>query len=415
MFIRIGTTLAAGLMLAAFAFAEDSSRVTIPDSPVAGYIYGTVETKSGATHTGILRWDDEEAFWDDLFHSTKVERPYEEYEEEPEAEEDATWWQRMAHTIGGDLGIHRQSRVVAIRFGDLRSIRVTGADDAVLTLRDGTEIEVEGYSNDVGADVTVIDAKPGRVAVQWRTIDTITFAATPPDVDPATFRLRGTVSTGVGDFAGFIQWDNEECLSTDRLDGDVDGDRVSLEMGEIRSIERRDRRSSRVVLKDGTEMVLSGTNDVNDDIRGIHVEDARFGRVEVDWDEFERLVFDDPGSSGPSYAEFAPPVHLAGKVTMRNGDWRSGDLVFDLDEEWSWEMLDGISNHVDYTIPFALVASIEPADRAGCVVRLRNGLELELEDSHDVDRDNSGVLVIPRGKGEPAYVKWADIAGIEFD
>ncbi len=46
-----------------------------------------------------------------------------------------------------------QSRVVAIRFGDLNRVRVTGADDAVLTLRDGTEIEVEGYANDVGATV----------------------------------------------------------------------------------------------------------------------------------------------------------------------------------------------------------------------------------------------------------------------
>jgi len=413
---RIGTLLAAGLALAAFAVAADTAGTPSTDSPVVGYIYGTVATRAGGTHTGVLRWDDEEAFWDDLFHSTKVARPYEAYEAEREADEDASWWERMAQTISGDLGLHRQLRVVAVRFGDLKAIRVTGANDAVLTLRDGTELEVEGYSNDVGTAVTVIDAKPGRVEVPWKKIETITFSATPPDADPGSFRLRGTVTTDVGEFAGSIQWDNQECLSTDRLDGDnEDDERVSLEMGEIRSIERRDRRSSRVVLKDGTEMVLSGTNAVVDDIRGIHVEDPRFGRVEVAWDEFERLVFDDPGASGPSYADFAPPAHLAGTVTMKSGDWRSGDLVFDLDEEWSWEMLDGLSDRVDYTIPFAMVASIEPADRAGCLVRLRSGLELELEDSHDVDRDNSGILVLPRGKGEPAHVKWADIAKIEFN
>jgi hypothetical protein len=416
MFKRIGTMFAASLVLAAsFVGAADDGPASAAGAPVAGYIYGTVETKTGATHTGILRWDDEEAFWDDLFQSSKVARPYEEYEQDREADEDTSWWERMAQTIGGDLGLHRQSRVVTIRFGDLERIRVTGGNDAVLTLRDGTELEVEGYSNDVGTTVTVIDAKPGRVEVPWKKIDTISFTATPLDVDPGSFRLRGTVTTSVGEFAGFIQWDNQECLSTDRLDGDVDDDRVSLEMGEIRSIERRDRRSSRVVLKDGTEMVLSGTNDVNDDIRGIHVEDPRFGRVEVAWDEFERLVFDDPGASGRSYADFPQPVHLTGKVTMKNGDWRGGNLVFDLDEEWSWEMLDGSANHVDYTIPFAMVASIEPAGRDGCHVRLRNGLDLELEDSHDVGRDNSGVLVIPRGDGEPAHVEWAEIAKIDFD
>lgn len=412
---KTGTILAASLVLAAFVGASDGTASSTAAASVEGYLYGTVETKTGATHTGILRWDDEEAFWDDLFHSAKVERPYEEYEQAPQADEDASWWERMAHTIGGNLGVHKQSRVVAIRFGDLKQVRVTGANDAVLTLRDGTEIEVEGYANDVGAAVTVIDAKPGRVEVPWKTIDTITFAATPPDADPGSFRLRGTVSTSAGNFVGFIQWDNEESLSTDRLDGDAGDDRVSLEMGEISTIERRDRRSSKVILKDGTEMVLSGTNDVDDDIRGIHIEDARFGRVEVGWDEFERVVFDDPGTSGASYADYSPPARLAGTVTLSNGDWRTGDLVFDLDEEWSWEMLDGSSNEIDYTIPFALVASIEPAGRDGSLVRLTNGLSLELEDSHDVGRDNSGVVVIPRGDGEPGHVEWADIRKIELN
>jgi len=412
---KTGIIFAASLVLAAFVGADDGTTESVAGSSVEGYIYGTVETKVGKTHTGVLRWDDEEAFWDDIFHSSKAELPYEEYAEEPEVDEEATWWERMAVTIGGDIGIHRQSRVVAVRFGDLQQVRVTGRNDAVLTFRDGTELVVGGYANDVSATVTVFDAKPGRIEVLWKKIDTITFAATPTDADPGSFRLRGTVSTSEGDFVGSIQWDNEECLSTDKLDGDTDDDRVSLEMGEIRSIERINRRSSLVILKDGTELVLSGTNDVDDDIRGIHVEDARFGRVEVAWDEFEGVVFDDPGASGASYADFGVPSHLAGTVTLRNGDWRTGDLVFDLDEEWSWEMLDGSSNEIDYTVPFALVASIEPAGRSGCLVRLRNGSEIELEDSHDVDEDNSGVVVIPSGSGEPAYVPWREIAKIEFD
>ena len=414
---KTGIIFAASLVLVAFVGANDATTSSVVGSSVEGYIYGTVETKAGKTYTGVLRWDDEEAFWDDIFHSSKTELPYEEYAQEPEADEEATWWERMARTIGGDLGIHRQSRVVAIRFGDLQQVRVTGGNDAVLTLRDGTELSVSGYANDVSATVTIIDAKPGRIEVPWKKIDTIAFAATPSDADPGSFRLHGTVSTSEGDFVGYIQWDNEECLSTDKLDGDTEDEdkRVSLEMGEIRSIERRDLRSSLVVLKDGTEMILSGTNDVDDDIRGIHVEDARFGRVEVAWDEFKRVVFDDPGASGVSYTEYGSPSHLAGTVTLRSGDWRTGKLVFDLDEEWTWEMLDGSSNEIDYTVPFAMVASIEPAGRSGCVVRLRNGIELELEDSHDVSHDNSGVVVIPTGSGEPGYVPWREIVKIEFD
>jgi hypothetical protein len=412
---RVGIILVASIALAAFVGADDGATASDVGISVEGYIYGTVETKDGKTHTGVLRWDDEEAFWDDLFHSSKDNLPYEEYAEEPDADEEATWWERMANTISGDLNLHHVSRSVAVRFGDLKQIRVTGGDDAVLTLRDGTEIEVSGYANDVGATVVVFDAKPGQIEVPWKKIDTINFSATPPDADPGSFRLRGTVSTTEGEFVGSIQWDNEESLSTDRLDGDTDDDDVSLAMGDIRSIERRDRRSSRVVLKDGTEMVLSGTNDVNDDIRGIHVEDARFGRVEIDWDEFSGVVFDEPGTSGATYEDYAVPTQLAGTVTLENGDWRTGRLVFDLDEEWSWEMLDGSSNEIDYTVPFSMVASIEPAGGAGSLVRLRNGIELQLEDSHDVDRDNSGVLVIPNGSGKPGYVPWRDIAKIKFD
>ena len=414
---RIGTILAASFVLAAFVGANaGGSESKAVESPVEGYIYGTIETKAGKTHTGVLRWDDEEAFWDDLFHSSKTKLPFEDYAEDPEADDGASWWERMAVKITGDLDLHRESRVVAVRFGYLRQVRVTGANDAVLTLRDGSELEVEGYSNDVGTTITVFDAKPGRIEVPWKKIDTITFAATPVDADPGSFRLHGTVSTSEGEFVGYIQWDNEECLSTDRLDGDTDDDeRVRLEMGDIRSIERLDRRSSLVVLKDGAEMELSGTNDVDDDIRGIHVEDARFGRVEVAWDEFDRVVFDDPSGSGASYAAYSVPKHLSGTVALHGGDWRTGDLVFDLDEEWTWEMLDGSSNEIDYTVPFSLVASIETMGRSGCRVRLRNGLELDLEDSHDVGEDNSGVVVIPKSKGEPAHVKWPEIAKITFD
>ena len=109
-----------------------------------------------------------------------------------------------------------------------------------------------------------------------------------------------------------------------------------------------------------------------------------------------------PERAGASYGDYSVPTHLAGTVTLKSGDWRKGRLVFDLDEEWSWEMLDGSSNEIDYTVPFSLVASIEPSGGSGSLVRLRNGIELELEDSHDVDRDNSGLVVIPIGSGNPA-------------
>ena len=43
-----------------------------------GFLYGRVITDSGTEYVGFLRWGDEEAFWDDLFHSLKEDLPYQE-------------------------------------------------------------------------------------------------------------------------------------------------------------------------------------------------------------------------------------------------------------------------------------------------------------------------------------------------
>jgi hypothetical protein len=407
--------VAASLALAALPSTGVVVAADPPISPGAGFIYGTVETRRGAEHTGILRWDDEEAFWDDLFHSGKSELPYADYAEDPGDDDSSPWWDKVVRKIEREVGLSMDSRVVAVRFGDLAAIRPTGDDSAVLVFRDGSELEVEGYANDVDATLHVLDAKPGSVSVRWNEIESVTFAATPPAVDPRRHRLHGTVFTDVGSFVGFVQWDSEESLSTDLLDGDVDGARVSLEMGEIRRIERRDRRSALVVLKDGRELVLSGTNDVDDDIRGIHVEDARFGRVEVPWERFERVVFDEPRGSGAAYDAYDPPTRLAGAVTSLDGERRTGRIVFDLDELWSWEMLDGSADGLDYTIPFSMVASVEPRGRTRALVTLRNGRQLELDDSHDVSDDNSGVVVIPAEGDGPVHLPWREIARIDLD
>ena len=55
------------------------SGATLAQSSAAsnqGWIYGTVETRSGNEYTGTLRWGTEEAFWDDLFNSSKEDLPY---------------------------------------------------------------------------------------------------------------------------------------------------------------------------------------------------------------------------------------------------------------------------------------------------------------------------------------------------
>ena len=193
------------------------------------------------------------------------------------------------------------SRVFKVHFGDIKQIRVRGSDSAIVVMKDDSEYRVGGGSDDLGGTIQVWDASLGEVEVDWDRIETIDFLPTPRDLDTSDGRLYGTVETRVGDFTGYIQWDQDECVTTDKLDGDTEEANLSISMGKIRSIERHSRSSSAVTLKDGRELILDDSNDVDSDNRGIFVDDSRYGRVLISWDAFRRVEFSDSGT-GPCTA-----------------------------------------------------------------------------------------------------------------
>lgn len=235
----------------------------------------------------------------------------------------------------------------------------------------------------------------------------------PGGADPGVTRLYGTVETREGQFQGYIQWDQDECMSTDVLDGDTEDGDVSIRMGSIASIERISSRRSLVTLKDGRELRLEGSNDVNEDNRGIMVEDSRYGRATVSWDAFDRVTFSDPPNSGRSYNDFPALGELAGTVTDMDGREYTGRIVFDLDEAEGWEMMNGEMDGITFDIPMARVRSVEPQRRGFSRIELDSGETLELEESHDVGDDNSGVLIFDDGR-DPTYIPWEEVERIDF-
>lgn len=376
-----------------------------------GFIYGRVTTRSGSTYEGRLRWDGEEAFWGDLFHGSKEDRPY--LDKVPEMKRR----QREPFKIFGiTVGVSWSDwggRQFVARFGDLREIRTRRGNDATVVMQNGSEYELDG-GGDIDEDITVWDASIGEVELDWDNIRTIEFLPTPATLEVPVERLYGVVQTTEGELRGYIQWDKQECLTSDRLDGETrDGD-LSIPMGNIRSIERRSRRSSLVTLEDGRELVLDGTNDVDDDNRGIYVEGPPYGRVLVTWDAFERVDFSEPPGSGPAYETFQGAKPLRGKVMTRDGKSHQGRLVYDVDESETWELLSGEQRDLTYEIPFSLIAAVEPRDDDSSRVFLKSGEELLLEDSADVDDGNAGIVVL-QAEGEPVYVPWDDVERVEFD
>lgn len=401
--ILCGVSVACFLLPAAFA-AQPPQRI---DN--RGYLYGTVETRSDNSYTGFIRWGREEAFWDDLFNAGKEELPYEDAR--PSGERD----RREVKVFGVRIsyGYDSTDRQFVARFGDLREVEPYRGGVRV-TLRNGETFELDDSSNDVGATLRVEDAALGEVKIDWDKIERVRFAQAPVDAKPKAWRLLGRLETRSTTFEGPIQWDLEECLSTDELDGETrDGD-LAIPMGSIRSIERNNSRGAWVELEDGRRLLLEGTNDVDSSTSGIFVEDARFGRVKVPWDEFVRVDFASDGSSGRGYDEYPDIRHLTGRVVERGGGTRAGRLVFDLDEEWSWEFLDGELGGVEYAIPFYQVKSIRPGRDSSRIV-LSSGQELELSDTQDVSEENDGIVVLGGGEEGQRYIAWRDVVSIELD
>ncbi len=380
-----------------------------------GFIYGKITTDSGSTYEGRLRWGKEEAFWGDHFDSVKEERPF--LDQAPERERRG---RDGIEIFGINLGVNwpgnSDDRSLIVRFGDVRKIEILGGDEAVLHMKNGSEVKIDGGSNDLGGKIHVWDREIGEIDVRWNRIEEIELLPTPTELEVAEHRLYGTVETRSGEFTGFIQWDKDECLSTDKLDGESEDSEMSIEMGKIHTIERHTRNSSKVVLRSGRELILDDTNDVDSGNRGIFVDDSRYGRVLVDWDVFERLVLKEPEGSGPRYADFAPARPLSGKVTGEDGMVHNGRIVYDLDEVETWEILSGERRDITYYIPFELVVAIIPESHDSSLVVLEGGEELELEDTADVGGgDHDGVLVLGGEEVEPVYLAWDEVRRIDFD
>jgi len=393
-----------------------------------GFLYGRVHTVDGVTYEGRLRWGgDEEGFWGNYFNGFKADNPW-AAEAPPEALKERRPVELFGVKIAERDSEIELTRPFMSRFGDIRLIEAEGRDLRV-TLKSGTVFHLDRHRADDFADgLRVWDGDGGYVDLGERRMRSVELLPT-PRLGATPQRLHGTARTPEGDFTGFIQWNRQEGMGFDELDGRTADGEASRRFDTIRSIVRHSDDSSRVTLVDGSEIVLSGSREAGDGNRGLYVEDPRYGRVLISWDAFERLDFN-PADSGPAYGDFPPGSPLTGTVTTRDGRRLTGRLVYDLDESETTETLDAPSGGVDYAIHFGLVASIQlPGSKDGgsggggpedsspgrATVTLHGGEELRLEPSGDLGAANAGLLVFTAARERPDYVPWAEVAEITFD
>jgi hypothetical protein len=395
-----------------------------------GFIYGKIFTEDGKTYEGPIRWGKEEVYWVDMFNAAKERNENLKYlsasqRNDLDDRQFYSWnhwtdgfgrWvsNRTSWSSDGDNDYTHQ---FACQFGEIKSIRPTGKKYLEVEMQSGVVYELtgEGY-NDVGLDIKITDKEIGEVEVYWNRIEKIEFTNTPSKISTKFGEpLFGTVQAYGEKFTGFIQWDKDERLSTDKLDGDSEDGDVAIEFSKIKEIERRGGRSE-VTLKSGRKLLLDGSNDVSDGHRGVIVMNKEFASITIPWDEFENIVFEEKSQQPiATYSDFKTQKELNATVKTVGGKSYKGKLVYDLDETHDHELLQGKEGEFEYAIPFRSIKRITPKGGHRCMIELKNGKVISLDEGQDVNEKNQGILVFASGSDEPEYIVWEEVGEIEFN
>ncbi|HRZ77947.1 MAG TPA: hypothetical protein P5248_11305, partial [Bacteroidales bacterium] len=299
-------------------------------------------------------------------------------------------------------------------FGAVAWVKAAGGIAMEVKMRNGDQWMFRSGSNDLGATLRVYDRQGQERSFAWENIDQVVFRAAQPGwADPFGGPLWGKVETAHGTYTGRVEWDHDERVGRDALEGESEGKDLSIPFTDIRAISREGR-GSVVVLTDGNTLFLSGSNDVNAENRGIIVFVPGQGAIDIPWDEFKRVTFIPETAVSASYDDFAQPAPLRGKVEHVDGRIFSGEIIYDLDEAMTYETLNGRLDLSEWEIPLSSVASVRPRNFQYALVTLKNGSELLLGRMQDVSEANDGLLVFP-STGEPVYIPWEKVSQVRFE
>lgn len=407
---KIGLALTVVLIFGAASFVSAQDE---------GFIYGKIYTYQGHVYEGPIRWGDEEVYWTDLFNASKDKNTNLNYlsrKEKDELDESLARSQRdmlgpfaflQRFNIGrafDDEYVHQ----FTCQFGDIKSLRPSSSGKKVdVEVRSGAVFSIDGSGyNDIGGEINIIDQKIGTLTIDWHDIEKIEFENTPAKLSKKFGNaLYGSVATyHHGIYTGYIAWDNDERISSDKLDGYSDSKKVAVPFGAISSIENQTS-SSMVVLKSGKEIEMRGSNDVNSENRGIIVYTEDGLMVEVPWSEFKKLTLNDTPFPMKKYESFQSQKEINSTIITSDGKSVAGNTIIDLDEQYDFELYQGKCERMEFTMPMRMLKKIAVKGRNSVEVQLKNGKKLLLESSQDTGENNQGVLVFTSARN-PVYIPW---------
>ena len=363
---------------------------TVEAVPAAGAdrLFGVVARMDGSEIRGYIRWNGREASLADLL---------------------------PAVAPGG-------SALAGVRFGHIDRMEPTGASGIRATLRSGQVVDVDaapvgpagvGSSATDGAVHVEVTLADGSIeSVPWRAVRSVEFSGDGRTFAPPSARLRGTVRTASGQsFTGYLLWHGSEGLATDRVGDEVEGT-GGVPFAEVEAV-HRDRPDALVVeTTDGGAVSIRAEALARPGLGEILVADPFLGTVAVPWAAFRGLRLHEPDAEAPGRNAFDGGAPLLGAVVTRDGPTLSGPIRWDMDEDRTWQTLDGQDRGLRFSIELAHVASVR-AFRQGAEVTLRDGRTFELGATNDVNWSNRGIQV---GAGADAVVvPWKMFVSARFD
>lgn len=390
------------------------------DHPFQGLIYGKVTLQDKEVRQGVLLWNNRQLFWEDIFDAQREEGNALDFLNSSEIKQlsdqeikDKIEWGFM-HLW--EKKIPSRSKKFSCRFGDLGSMTVVDEKSVTLYFKNGSSMRVRGSERyrDLGNRLILIEPNGEWQKISWETISRIEFMPTPANALTSPVRpLFGTVQTDSGELTGFIKWDQDETMTSFKLDGKKDGQHTRISFGSIRRIEKTAPNACEITLISDKKITLSDNDDVGPTHHGLTVFVSGVGSMVVRWKDFKSLTFDpyQTHTRLMGYLDFKVPKVLRGRVNTRDGQLYKGKFIFDLDEQWDFETIEGNEGTLRYSIALRNISLIEPQPSNATVVVLKNGRKLLLNGHHDVTDKNWGVLAWKEGTS-PKYLPWKSVQSI---
>lgn len=378
-------------------------------------IYGEVTLKNNEHLQGHIRWGREKVMWNDILYSDKRENTVKYFLSGEEIDRLELNPDKGRYSWSfldlWDPAFTEELSLFKIYFGYIRQISFTDRDRIHVELKDGIRLEISD-DDDMDDDIYIYDSNRRMERIRLKDIKQIRFLPTPsrlPDKhgDP----IYGTVYAEGAAFTGYLIW-NDECCLTDFMSGKSNSRTERHPYRDIRSVENLEK-GFRVILKDGEEKTLCCTDDLNKGHLTVIIKTVDYGHIEIPMRDIRLVTFEDPPGQGPVNGDFKTVSRISGRIVTNDDNSLRGRLIYDLDEAFTCELLDGESGDREYRIPFQLVRDIRPVNRDITEVTLRNGSTINLSGHRDVNSRNNGCLV-ENPRGDFIYIPWEKIREISF-